>query len=152
MGVVAGLYLTPEAGAPMQALTEARAVPGKGLEGDRYYRQAGTFTGDEKRGSELTLIALEDLEAVARETGVAIAPADARRNVLTRGVSLRDLVGRRFNVGEVLLRGARLSEPCRHLAELTDPRTLRGLVHRSGLQADILTEGVVRVGDPILPA
>ncbi len=150
MGVVAGLYVAPNKGAPMQPLTEVRAVPGKGLAGDRYFSGAGTFTGDQRRDSEVTLMALEDLHAVERETGVRLSPGDVRRNVVTQGADLRALVGLEFRVGAVRLRATRLSEPCRHLARLTDARILRGLVHRSGLQAQILTEGVVRVGDAIV--
>jgi MOSC domain-containing protein YiiM len=148
-GVVTGLYVAPDKGAPMHALTEVRAVPGKGLEGDRYFSGAGTFTGDPRRDSEVTLMAVEDLQALARETGVKLSPGDVRRNVVTEGTDLRMLVGREFRLGTVRLRATRLSEPCRHLARLTDERVLKGLVHRSGLQAQILTEGVIRVGDTL---
>jgi MOSC domain-containing protein YiiM len=149
-GVVAGLYVAPDKGAPMRALTEVRAVPGKGLEGDRYFAGAGTFTGDQRRDSEVTLMAVEDLHAMERETGVKLSPGDVRRNVVTEGADLRALVGREFSLGSVRLRAIRLSEPCRHLARLTDERVLKGLVHRSGLQAKILTEGVIRTGDAIV--
>jgi MOSC domain-containing protein YiiM len=149
-GVVTGLYVAPDKGAPMHALTEVRAVPGKGLEGDRYFSGAGTFTGDPRRDSEVTLMALEDLHAMERETGVNLSPGDVRRNVVTQGTDLRALVGLEFSVGAVRLRATRLSEPCRHLARLTNERVLKGLVHRSGLQAQVLTEGVVRVGDAIV--
>lgn len=149
-GIVAGLYIAPVAGASMRSMTEVRAVPGRGLEGDRYFTGPGTFTGDRKRGSELTLIALEDLTAVQQETGVTIAPGDARRNIVTQQVSFKELVGREFSVGEVALRGTRLSEPCLHLARLTHEKFLKSLVHRSGLQAEILTQGLIRLGDPIL--
>jgi MOSC domain-containing protein YiiM len=149
-GVVAGLYVAPERGSPMCALGEVRAVPGKGLEGDRYFHAAGTFTGDGKRDSQVTLIALEDLRAMETETGVTLAPGAVRRNVVTEGTDLRALVGREFTLGAVRFRGTRLSEPCHHLARLTDERVVKGLVHRSGLQAQVLTEGVVRVGDAIL--
>jgi MOSC domain-containing protein YiiM len=151
-GVVTGVYVAPERGLPMRALSEVRAVPGKGLEGDRYFYAAGTFTGDEKRDSQVTLIALEDLRAMEQDTGIRLPPGDVRRNVVTEGIDLRELVGRVFRVGEVRLRGTRLSEPCRHLARLTDGRVLRGLAHRSGLQAEILTDGVVRLGDRITDA
>jgi MOSC domain-containing protein YiiM len=149
-GLVAALYVAPDKGAPMHALTEVRAVPGRGLEGDRYFSGAGTFTGDPRRDSEVTLMALEDLDAMERETGVRVSPGDVRRNVVTQGADLRALVGLEFSLGAVRLRAMRLSEPCRHLARLTDERILKGLVHRSGLQAQILTEGVVRVGDAIV--
>jgi MOSC domain-containing protein YiiM len=149
-GVVAGLYIAPDKGAPMRALAEVRAVPGRGLEGDRYFLGAGTFTGDQRRDSEVTLMALEDLQAMEEETGVKLSPGDVRRNVVTESVDLRALVGHEFRVGTVRLRATRLSEPCRHLATLTDGRVLKGLAHRSGLQAQILTEGVIRLGDVIM--
>jgi MOSC domain-containing protein YiiM len=95
-------------------------------------------------------MALEDLNALEHETSVKLSPGDVRRNVVTEGTDLRALVGLEFRLGEVRLRATRLSEPCRHLARLTDARILKGLVHRSGLQAQILTEGVVRVGDAIV--
>ena len=149
-GLVAGLYVAPDKGAPMRAVTEVRAVPGRGLEGDRYFDGTGTFTGDPRRDSEVTLMALEDLDAMERETGVRLSPGDVRRNVVTQGADLRALVGLDFSLGAVRLRAMRLCEPCRHLARLTDERILKGLAHRSGLQAQILTEGVVRVGDAIV--
>ena len=149
-GVVSGLFVAPEKRAPMRALAEVRAVPGRGLEGDRYFSGTETFTGDDRRDSEVTLIALEDLRALGRETSVKLAPGDVRRNVVTEGVDLRALVGLEFNVGAVRLRASRLSEPCHHLARLTDERILRGLAHRSGLQVQVLTEGVVQVGDVIV--
>jgi MOSC domain-containing protein YiiM len=149
-GVVAGLYLAGGAGEPMQGVPEAQAVAGKGLEGDRYFLRAGTYTDDPKRGCQLTLIALEALLAVEQETGTAVGPAGARRNVVTRGISLNELVGREFRAGDARLRGIRLSEPCRHLAQLSGI-SLRSLAHRSGLQAEILVSGPIRQGDPILP-
>ncbi|MEA2306870.1 MAG: hypothetical protein QOH43_4150, partial [Solirubrobacteraceae bacterium] len=81
----------------------------------------------------------------------ALAPEAARRNVVTRGIDLDALVGRRFRVGEVVCAGRRPCEPCAHLERLTEPGTLRGLVHRGGLRADVLTGGTIRLGDPVTP-
>lgn len=148
-GVVVGLYVAPAAGAPMRPLNAVRAVPGRGLEGDRYFQGAGTFSRDPKRGSEVTLIAREDLVALEQETGIRLDFGEARRNVVTQGVSLGDLVGREVRIGEAILRGTRLSEPCVRLARLTHQEILRGLLHKSGLRAEVLREGVIRVGDPI---
>ena len=78
-----------------------------------------------------------------------MAPAEARRNVVTRGIDLDALVGRRFLVGDVQCVGRRLCEPCAHLERLTVPGTLRALVHRGGLRADVLTDGTIRVGDAV---
>ena len=98
----------------------------------------------------MTLIEAEALEALAAE-GVEISWEEARRNVVTRGIGLNALVGRRFLIGEVECVGRRLAEPCSHLQRLAPPGILAGLVHRGGLRADILEGGTIRVGDPVVP-
>jgi MOSC domain-containing protein YiiM len=159
-GSVAGIHLAPEAGAAMRAVSEVRAVPGKGLEGDRYFLGTGFYSlRPSWGGREVTLIETETVQALEGEVvnsdgerqGIVLTPADTRRNIATAGVPLNHLVEREFWVGPVLMRGTRLCEPCRHLEELTKPRVMQALLHRGGLRARILTEGVIRVGDPIRP-
>ena len=136
---------------PMTAQAAARAVPGLGLEGDRYFDGTGTFSPDPRKPDfELTLIEKEKIEAFARESGLPFTAAEARRNLVTEGVDLNALVGREFQIGEVRVRGIRLCEPCNYLAKITFPETLKGLVHKGGLRAQILTEGTLRPGDPIM--
>lgn len=135
----------------MRSVPRARAVPGKGLEGDRYSRASGTYSDQPSPAREITLIESEAIEAMARDNELRISPGDARRNVVTRGVALNHLVGRDFFVGDVRLRGIRLCEPCSHLEGLTRRGVIAGLVHRGGLRAQILAEGVIAVGDPIRP-
>ena len=118
--------------------------------GDRYFDGTGTFSASERHGQQLTLIEGEVLDAL-RADGLALTPADARRNVVTRGVDLNALVGRAFRVGTARCVGRRLCEPCSHLQRLTGRAVLRPLVHRGGLRADILDSGVVHVGDTIGP-
>ena len=98
------------------------------------------------------MIAAEALEALFAETGIELSAAESRRNVLTRGVDLNALVGRRFRVGEVECEGIELCEPCSHLEGLTKPGVLRGLVHRGGLRAAIHRGGEIAVGDPVVPS
>lgn len=132
----------------MQSCAHARAIPGRGLEGDRYFNGTGTFAKNPQQPDfEITLIESEAIEAFARESGLAFTSAHARRNLVTRGVSLNALVGVEFTVGLVRLKGLRLCEPCNYLAKITWPETLRGLVHRGGLRAQILSEGLLRAGD-----
>jgi MOSC domain-containing protein YiiM len=147
--IVDSIYIAAAAKAPTTNMNAIRAVPGKGLEGDRYFRGIGTFSKHPAGDNELTLIEIEALEALKRESQVEIAPGEARRNVVTRGVALNHLVGRDFRIGSVSLRGIRLCEPCSHLEKLTRAGVKAGLVHRGGLRAEILTEGVIRPGDPI---
>lgn len=147
---VVSIHVAPGKAAPTISLAEVRAVPGRGLEGDRYFAGAGTFSNPPGPSREVTLIEVEALEALARDYGVALDPGAARRNVVTRGVALGHLVGREFRVGEVVLRGIRLAEPCAHLARLTHEKVLPGLVHRGGLRAQVVTGGVLRVGDAVV--
>jgi MOSC domain-containing protein YiiM len=126
----------------------AFVLPGRGLDGDRYAAGIGTFS-DRRGRRDVSLIESEAIEAFERESRISLSAAESRRNVLTRGVRLNDLVGHEFQVGEVRMQGLRLCEPCTHLVRLTHPQALRGLVHRGGLYAAILSEGELAVGDPI---
>jgi MOSC domain-containing protein YiiM len=134
----------------MVSVQEVRAVAGRGLEGDRYFSKDGTFSDNPTTsGRQVTLIESEALDALARDYDAKIEYKDARRNIVTRGVALNHLVGHEFSVGGVRMRGVRLAEPCNHLASLTHEKVKPGLVHRGGLRADILTDGVIRVGDAV---
>jgi MOSC domain-containing protein YiiM len=135
----------------MRSVNRVRAIPGKGLEGDRYFEARGTYSDSPGPGREITLIESEAIEAMARDNGITIPTGASRRNVVTRGAPLNHLVGKEFDVGPVRLLGVRLCEPCSHLESLTRKGLIAGLVHRGGLRAQILTEGEIRVGDPILP-
>jgi MOSC domain-containing protein YiiM len=108
----------------------------------------GTFSKPEP-DFELTLIEAEAIEALERDYNVELPPGDARRNLVTRGIALNHLVGRDFQIGEVRAHGIRLCEPCDHLQRLTGRQLIKGLRHRGGLRAQILTPGSIRVGDPL---
>ena len=143
---VVGIYLNPGRGEPMAPVAQARAVAGRGLEGNRYYRGDAEPAAPDR---EITLIESEALEALRRDAEVTLDPAESRRNLVTRDVPLNHLVGRAFRVGPVALRGLRLCEPCAHLESLTRPGIRAGLVHRGGLRARILSDGLIRVGDAV---
>ena len=147
-GTVDSIHIAPAAKAPTQAVDAVEAVPGAGLKGDRYFLKQGTFFKPEP-DFELTLIEAEAIEAAMREYKVALPPGEARRNVVTRGVPLNHLVGHDFAIGDVRVRGIRLCEPCGHLEALTGLPVIKALRHRGGLRAQILTQGVIRVGDPV---
>src|SRR6266481_240543 len=147
-GKVISINIAAAAEAPMQSVSEARAVPGRGLEGDRYFDHQGTFSKP-LPDRELTLIEAEAIEAMKRELGVDYGLGDSRRNVVTRGVPLNHLIDKEFWIGEVKARGLRLCEPCSHLQKLSHDKVLPGLVPRGGLRAQILTEGTIRVSELI---
>lgn len=159
-GSVVSIHLAREAAAPMETVAEARAVPGRGLEGDRYFLGRGVYSSKPSPGGrEVTLIEVEAVEALfhgvqnaeGHRLGIKLAPAETRRNIATAGVPLNHLVDREFWVGPVLMRGTRLCEPCKYLEGLTQPGVMGGLVHRGGLRAQILSEGVIRAGDVVRP-
>ncbi|MGH2891081.1 MAG: MOSC domain-containing protein [Solirubrobacteraceae bacterium] len=143
-GIVEQIFVSPGAGAPAQACGAAVALPGRGLEGDRHVSGAGTFPSGIP-GSALTLIEAE----VCHSFDPPLGPDDHRRNVVTRGLALNDLVGHEFTIGSVHCRGMRLCEPCTVVQRYAGRPVLRELVHRGGLRADILSAGTLRVGDPV---
>ncbi|MFZ1118246.1 MAG: MOSC domain-containing protein, partial [Propionibacteriaceae bacterium] len=148
---VEAIAIADHAEAPMQQMTTARAIPGRGLDGDRYANRAGTFTPRSGRlnGYDLTLIEAEVLDELTLPDGQRLGYAEARRNIVTRGIDLNTLVGQRFKVGDVECVGRRLCEPCAHLERLTHKGVLRKLIHRGGLRADILTTGNITLGATI---
>ena len=93
----------------------------------------------------------ESLDAAQRDDQTAIAHLDTRRNLLTQGVPLNHLVGQTFQIGDVLLRGVELCEPCRHLQKLTFREILKPLIHRGGLRAEIGPGGSLQIGMKITP-
>lgn len=150
-GVVVGLHISAASGASMRSVDCVRGFAGRGLEGDRYFSGAGTYSNVPEPGRQVTLVETEALDALERVHGIELHPGETRRNIATQGVSLNGLVGREFKVGEVTLRGVEVCEPCSHMAQLAGKNVLRGLVHRGGLRADILTDGLIQVGDPVGP-
>ena len=147
-GVVAGLFVGPKRLEPMAAVPEIRALAGCGIEGDRYCREEGTFS-KKLPSNQMTLIETEALDAVGQDYGFAIAAEESRRNVLTCGIALNHLVGREFTIGGVRLRGLKLCEPCSHLERLAGKQMIKALRHRGGLRAEILNDGIIKVGDII---
>ena len=142
---VTAIYISPAATVLPHAVTVAEARAHRGLVGDRYFEGCGTFTDWEPKGPgrELTLVEGEVLAEIG------LSAAESRRNVVTEGVRLNDLVGKRFRIGEVVIEGIRLCPPCTHLDQVTGKSLLKPLAERGGLRADILSDGMIRVGDAI---
>ncbi|MED4957373.1 MOSC domain-containing protein [Paenibacillus macerans] len=147
-GKVEAIYLAGAAGEDMFAVNEAYSIPGMGLKGDRYWRQAGTWS---KRSPDrdLTLIDTAVLRKLESEFGIALTPGEHRRNIETSGIALEPLIGQTFSIGPVRLLGVRVCNPCAYLEQLTGKKgLLKGLMN-SGLFVRILTEGTISVGDPV---
>ena len=145
-GQLAGIFVASQKGKDLQPIAKAAAVAGRGLVGDRYYLKEGTYSAKDGPDREVTLIEAEALEGLAREYQIELQPHQTRRNLLTLGVPLNHLVGKTFTIGNVVLRGIRLCEPCGHLEKLTCKGVEKGLIHRGGLRAQIITDGVLEIG------
>jgi MOSC domain-containing protein YiiM len=143
-GRVEGIYIAAEHGGLPEPVQSVRARAGRGLEGNRY------FFDEAAAGRALTLIAAEAVEAMEQEDGISIEPRESRRNVVTRGIDVNALVGKRFRVGDVECQGVELCEPCADLQAMTKPGIIKGLAHRGGLNADILSDGQISVGDAVV--
>ena len=133
----------------MQNVAIVTAVAGRGIEGDRYFTQSGTYSNQPGNGRAVTLVEIEAIEALARDCDVQLPAGMARRNLVTHGVALNNLIGKTFTVGSVVLHGTRLCEPCWHLEKLAGKGVARGLIHRGGLRAEIVGGGSIRIGDAI---
>ncbi|HSC73972.1 MAG TPA: MOSC domain-containing protein [Gaiellaceae bacterium] len=143
-GRVEGIFIASEEGLLPEPVESVRALAGRGLEGNRYF-----FERDAPPGVALTLIAAEAVEAMEREHGISIEPRESRRNVVTRHVDVNALVGKTFYIGAVECRGVELCEPCTTLQAMTQPGVIKGLAHRGGLNADVLSDGEISVGDAV---
>jgi MOSC domain-containing protein YiiM len=136
-GVVEGIFVGAVDEGPLEGADQVQVNTGGGIEGDRH--------GDK----DITLFEAEAIEGLEADTGIDLQPHEIRRNVMTRGIALNDLLGHRIRVGEVEAVVTELCHPCSHLQSLTYPGVLRGLVNRGGLNADVITGGAIRVGDGI---
>ena len=145
MGTVAHIFVAPGRGAPMLTLGRVEGVTDSGLVGDRY-ADARLRRGPDY---QLTLIELENIRAFEAQTGHVLSPDAPRRNIVTSGISLNELVGRRFRVGPVLAEGLELCEPCSLFKKRTYPEALRFFVKRGGLRARIAAGGVISIGDAV---
>jgi len=151
MATVQGIYTATRGGAQMQAVDSANLVAGRGIVGDRYYGDTGTFSAKLKDlpDKELTLIESEHIDQFNTACGFDLEYGAFRRNIVTHGIHLEELIGREFTIGEITLRGIRLCEPCAYLAGLLGPEVLSDMVHKAGLRAAILKSGRIYLKDRI---
>ncbi|WP_066413053.1 MOSC domain-containing protein [Halorubrum aethiopicum] len=151
-GTVERIHVAPDTGGDPEPRESVEAVAGRGLRGDRYFRGEGIYNErDDLDPSDVTLIEAEAVEAAAEAYDVDLAAGEHRRNVTTRGVALNHLVGERFRVGEVVLEGTGLCEPCGYMASHADqPDAKAALEHRGGLDARIVESGTIAVADEVV--
>ena len=150
-GNIVHMYIAEIGSAPMQLKETLRLISGVGVEGDRYATGKGHYSHNPSKDRQVTLIEIEALEAIRRDYGLTLEPKETRRNITTQGVPLNHLVDKSFRIGDVILKGIRLNVPCKYLEEITGKSVYGPLVHRSGLNCEILKTGMVHCGDLITP-
>lgn len=152
-GTLQAISIAPKSAGEVQMLDEAEVIVGQGIKGDRYSDGNGSFSNESGTGRAVTLIAQEDLDEIERAHNLTVTHAQSRRNLLTAGVPLNYLVGKRFKIGDVILEGQRLCEPCNTLAKSSGhgPALLSAMVHRGGLRCDVIQGGTISTGDSIRP-
>jgi len=148
-GVIEGIYLAREGGAPVERVEEVEALKGCGLKGDRYCSGTGHWSRFD-RDCEVTFVEAEDLDRIGLETGLQVKNGEHRRNIVTRGVSLKDLRRTRFRIGEAVFGHGKPCSVCQHVERLTEPGMARALKGRGGMCARVLEGGRVRSGDVIV--
>jgi MOSC domain-containing protein YiiM len=142
MASVKLICISPVAGGETIAIDAVTTIAGRGIEGDRYCAL------DTEPSRQITLIECEVIDQFNQETACEFSYEMFRRNLVTEGVQLNNLVGETFYVGEVWFRGHALCEPCRYLQDrlkVTD--LVKRLTHKGGLCCEVLTGGTIRAGD-----
>ena len=149
-GELISIHVAAKGGEPMRPVEEIGAVAGSGLEGDRYSLQTGTYSNKTGPGRQVTLMEAEVFETLKRDYDMDLSFNESRRNLITRGVPLTHLVGKTFQVGDVQFRGVKINEPCAYFEKLVaQPGIEEALLHRSGLNAEVLSDGVLHIGDTV---
>jgi len=148
MGTVEGLFVTPEGGEPMVEQRSVEAVDG-GLVGDRYLRGTGYYSPYDV--CEVTLLEAEAIETIHREFDIDLRDGRHRRNVVTRGHALHNLLESTFRIGTAELRGTRPRPPCAHVEEVAEEEGVAGALgeDRGGICARVEAPGTIAVGDDI---
>ena len=146
-GSILALCIGSVAGAQMLQVESVQAIEGQGLEGDRYSRGEGSFNKGRQGKRQVTLI------NGCFFAGSGFEYVDTRRNIVTLGVELMDLIGKEFQVGEATLRGVKYCDPCLRPSKLSGKSiAFRDAFHdRGGLVAEVIKSGMLKVGDAVVP-
>lgn len=148
-GIIEGIWIAPKAGDPMVSVSRVDVEKDRGLFGDRYHRGEGTFSRWQRPNRAVSLIEFEDLEWLENEKGLDFSGGLHRRNLVTKAIRLRDLVGGHFRIGSALFRASATCPPCRYLERLLGPGTFDALRNRGGIRADVVADGVIEAGDEL---
>ncbi|MEN8774872.1 MAG: MOSC domain-containing protein [Akkermansiaceae bacterium] len=145
------IWVASLAGESMYSLHYADVEAGRGILGDRYHQGEGTFSRWQRPNRAVSLIEKESLESVRVETGIDLFNGRHRRNIVTEGVNLADLIGGHFRIGSVLFKASATCPPCRYLERILEQGVFNALRNRGGIRAEVMESGLIRAGDPVIP-
>tara|TARA_B100001093_G_scaffold499961_1_gene549838 strand:- start:1075 stop:1545 length:471 start_codon:yes stop_codon:yes gene_type:complete len=149
-GKVVSLFTTPNGAEKMISAEHLFCLAGKGIEGDRYALGTGTYSKKPEPGRQLTIIEIEELEALKHLPDISCIPEQCRRNVISQGIRLNDLVGKIISIGNVELKVHRLCQPCGYLeGKLKKPGLKDALWDKGGVRCEILNDGTITVENTI---
>jgi len=151
IGNIIDILIATKAKESLFQIEEANIIKNKGILGDRYFNELGSFSEKlkDKEDFHVTLIEIEEIDAFNKLTGLNYKNEIFRRNLVTKGMKLNNLVGKEFEINGVKLLGMRLCEPCKMLSNMIGDEFLTKMIHKAGLRAKVLASGDVRVGDTI---
>lgn len=152
--IVENIFITKTRRGQPQEVATAKLIAGQGISGDRYQQRALELlaAGDQVPANHISLISKEELDGFLNRNNAEINYADFRRNVLTSGIDLLGLVGKKFKLGNALCQGVEDCAPCAFLAATVHRAVLPDLQERAGLRAIILKDGDLKIGDSITKA
>ena len=146
-GIIRGVFISPEAGAPMEEVAATIAYEGCGLKDDRYARAAGSFNKGSPGKRQVTLMNVRFFE----RSGFSFA--QSRRNLFVEDAELMWLIGREFTIGSAAFRGVKYCDPCERPSNLagTERSFKWSFLDQGGLIAEVIRTGVVGAGDILVP-
>mgnify|MGYP000017341063 CR=1 FL=1 len=128
----------------IREVTSIEVMANQGVIGDRHFNEFNDPF------NQLSLIESENIDYYNFKYGLNIPYLNFRRNIITKGTKLNDLVGKKFLIGKVKLEGIDLCRPCRHLSEvLNQNNIIKEFLRKGGLRCQILTSSIIEVGDKI---
>lgn len=151
------IQIAEDKGAPMKSVSIINAIEGAGLEGDRYATGKGAFSNSKPPRNidrHISLIESEAIQDVRTQENIDVTFADTRRNLLTIGIRLNDLVGKKFLIGNVQVEGVELCDPCARPGILSGKEDVKkrfkeAFENRGGLRVRVLGTGEIHQGDRI---
>ncbi len=144
MSKVIGIAISEKPKGAIRSVNNVKAIAGKGLVNEYHFKN-----NNDKR-CQITLIEIENINYYNHKYGVSIPSIDFRRNIITEGIQLNELVGSEFSIGKVKVKAHDLCRPCKYLQEsLKQKNIIREFLQKCGLRCEILIDGEIFVDDEI---